>query len=452
MSFGKILNSLDDSTEFYINTDVDSLYWMHHDMKEVLKGCGNKAKFEVDYCLNRRATISKSRFGVFYDKANSRMLLNGVKPKSVSLNLYPNMTLFRCRMDGFSCNLYLNVHFLGVDRISKENYFFRYQMFVLCHLLNQARCLAVKYQQKRSSSSPLVAQELESMHYFYCKSETNNDSSVHPRKLSTYVSADSLAIMATSFRDILREDAKKTLEEFKAAYSNKVLLGCNSKDAYMIDDETLAKMRVFLIKLSRSICFSATMAGFKDDFRRIPSLSHKFQFWSSDSEGMSLFNRQVQTMKTRSLEELMKKLFEIPDDMSAEEYVESLRLRFTYHFDFGIEITPTAVSKYSFLPKGKDCRSAAKALIKFQGHPSYTLNALLSPSFERLWEDDVSMRATAEDSEDSNSGNPHVLLESLEVQDSDVDTIQRGMSTESEESSENSLSSDSRLSNGRLNY
>ena len=219
----------------------------------------------------------------------------------------------------------------------------------------------------------------------------------------------------------------------------------------MIDHDTLEKMRIFLLKLSRSICFSATMAGFKEDFRRIPSLSHKFQFWTPDADGISLFNRQVQTMKTKSLEELMKKLFEIPEDSSAVEYVESLRLRFTYHFDFGIEITPTADSQYSFLPKGKDCRNAAKALIKFRGHPSYTLNALLSPTFERLWEDEASMGALLEDSEGNNSSNPHVLLESLEVRESDVDTIQRGMSTESEEEIlENPQESDPQLSNGKL--
>ena len=421
--------------DYMLKVDVDSVYFGHTSLKEVMKGFGDSVTSFVDSCKSRLDNSDSSRFGLCLKNSGFEKVMinvNGVYPDKIRLDYLPNIKIMECDVEGISPRFYVNMYFVGVGKVRPTTYFKNVEVKALTALLNCARenCIpmlktALSVCNRGNDDAKKIAAQVEleifcDMHLFESMTGGSQDKRIKNRQKC--LSNRSARIFASEFDSALKKYATCNDEDFAKVFSNSVYVGSHailSSTALMAE---LAEMRSFLMKLNNGVFYCASCAGCKQDFFTKRSSQSLMNFDSSDRDMMErsslAFERAISLKKNAVLQHLKKCLFGNAGVPNNEDDDDDEAVLFSHNVDIGIEVSPRNETD-SFFLRGEEARDAAREMLRARNTTSIPESAVAR---------DAEVRNGTETSNIGPSTNPHVLESNLVLSPEDREMLDYGTS------------------------
>ena len=322
---------------FTAKADVDSVYYGTETMTKMNNMTGDNCMWSVNSLLSHTYSSTGSRWCIdCRDLNNHPILLRGLKAGTIGYDRLPNNHIFDCNLKavpGHRMAIYITL--TGVGSVRKTNY--------LCH-----EELAIVNAALNLGAITLRDQNPEILH--------RDDPARFPKfetkvkgKFRRYIKArthtfgpETMKVFATKFDEALDGILKQSDEDIETVMTPEYhgmrhdLSGLCPK-----------KYRLAIATFKRGYHYTASLAGIKGVFKENPRFIKEF-----GSHNMDEWENFVMSSSSEGYDYLKDKMFQ--NAVLTENDI--------YHFDLGLEVTPTYQNKKSYMVNMKYAEKRLKEI------------------------------------------------------------------------------------------
>lgn len=241
--------------------DIDSIYTFNQSLSQIVDSCGSESLWSMASILRAESADTGSRFCVNSDLCESKPFLRNGIAKTVPLNWFPNVKIATVYIGAPFCReMHIQMYFLGVEGFSSNSYFTKLQLGVINAMFN----LAILFLTNEENTDRSVQRQLG--RFYNLETLTGSRSWTGSRKASinslTSEAMKALAKKAVEALDLIANNDEK-IKKFEDPFVN----GVQPEDKR---EETLDRqqMAAFAQRLSKAMCFTASLAGCKGSFTK----------------------------------------------------------------------------------------------------------------------------------------------------------------------------------------
>jgi hypothetical protein len=328
-----------DDDPFTAKMDVDSVYFGASTLSKISSMAGTKCAFSLKSKLCHTSSAFGTRFSLDCRELRDHpILLRGLKAGTIGYDRLPNIRIAECYLSavpGHVMSIYLTL--TGVERLRRTNYFCFEEVAIINAAMNLAT-LTMKSSNEEMlyRDNVLRFPKFETMvkgsfgRYIACYTHPFGSqtmklfSSFFDKALNVILSHSKIEVFMKPLWAGMRYDNGQS--------------GYNTK-----------KLKAAVATFKRGMHYTANLAGIKDVFKENPDFCKDFDDLNSND-----WNEYVEVTTNKAYLFLKNEMF--PNAKLTENDI--------YHFDLGLEVSPSFKSRNSFLVNMKFAKERLNEIFK----------------------------------------------------------------------------------------
>jgi hypothetical protein len=312
--------------------------------------CGEKCQFTLNSLSYNSSGATATRNSLdCRDLPSEPLTLRGHDAGIIGSHRLPNTRVAECyfkEIPGHVMSIYLT--FTGVKRVRKTNNLYLEELALINSAMNAAMITLKADNRKALDKYRDVINKFTKVETpvrgEYKKYQSNSKKSLGPKVMSIFAQYFDISLKAICEDDNISKYMTSTYSGMHFDEGDEGL--------------SLTKLEEAAISLNRGVHFTASLAGIKEVFKENPKYMREFSGTADDQCTQTKMTSWVNQAVSDAYDFLRNDVFFTPEMNS--DHANHFEISDPYHFDIGLEVSPTFRTKHSFL---LDMRKAKERLV-----------------------------------------------------------------------------------------